>query len=128
MMKTVLQWQVLTLMLLIGPHWLVTRDLFDGSTVAFARALGNPDGMYIWIRNSNWLLAEWMLRAIFAVSDLLDVAYLPTIKVVLTALLLAIYAEFVLLARRLFGLFSQEARLVGLLCLAAPVVHIYVNS
>ena len=126
--KTVLHLQFLTLMLLIGPHWLVTRDLFDGSTVAFAQALGNPDGLYFWFRNSNWLLAEWMFRAVFAVSDVLGISYLPIIKVVVTALLLAIYTEFALLARRLFGLPSDEARLVGLLCLAAPLLHIYVNS
>jgi hypothetical protein len=120
--------QVLVLLLVIGPQWLLTRDLFDGSTVALAAALDNPDGLYFWLSNGNWLLAVWFFKLVFGVSDLLGVAYLPVIKLAVTGMLLGLYAEFVLLGRRLFGFAPDEARLVGLLCLASPAVYVFVNS
>ncbi len=120
--------QALILVLLISPQWLVTRDLFDGSTIALAASLNNPDGLYFWLSNGNWLLAVLFFKLCFAVSDLLGIGYLPVVKLAVTAMLLGLYAEIVLLGRRLFGLASNEARLVGLLCLASPSLYIFVNS
>jgi hypothetical protein len=120
--------QALVLVLVIAPQWLVTRDLFDGSTVALAASLNNPDGLYFWLSNGNWVLAVLFFKACFAVSDVLGIGYLPVVKLAVTAMLLALYAEFVSLGRQLFGLPGDEARLVGLLCLASPSLYIFVNS
>ena len=120
--------QMLVLVVLIGPHWLVTRDLFDGSTVALAAALDNPDGLYFWLSNGNWLLAVLFFKLCFALSDLLNVPYLPVVKLAVTGMLLGMYFEFVSMGRRLFGLAPDESRLVGLLCLASPALYIAVNS
>lgn len=120
--------QVIVLLLLIGPLWLVTRDLFDGATVALAAALNNPDGLYFWFSNGNWVLAVLFFKLCFAVSDLLGIGYLPVVKLAVTAMLLGLYGEFVFLGRRLLGFAADEARLVGLLCLASPSLYIFVNS
>lgn len=124
-----LHWlQALVLLLVIGPQWLVTRDLFDGSTVALASALNNPDGLYFWLSNANWLLAVLFFKLCFAVAHLAGIDYLPIVKLAVTGMLLGMYSEFASLARRLFGLAPREAGLVGLLCLASPSIYIFVNS
>ena len=43
-------------------------------------------------------------------------------------MLLGLYAEFVALGKRLFGLAHDEASLLGLLCMASPVTCVLVNS
>lgn len=124
-----LRWlQALVLLVVIGPQWLVTRDLFDGSTVALASALNNPDGLYFWLSNANWLLAVLFFKLCFAVADLTGIGYLPIVKLAVTGMLLGMYVEFASLARRLFGLAPREAGLAGLLCLASPSIYIFVNS
>lgn len=124
-----LRWlQVLVLLLVIGPQWLVTRDLFDGSTVALASALDNPDGLYFWLSNANWLLAVLFFKLCFGLSHLTGIDYLPIVKLAVTGMLLGMYLEFASLGRRLFGLAPREAGLVGLLCLASPSIYIFVNS
>ena len=120
--------QVFVLALLIGPQWLVMRDLFDGATMALAAALANPDGLYFWLSNGNWLLAVLLFKLVFAVSDVLAVSYIVVVKLAVTGLLLALYAEMVSLGRRLFALAPGEARLAGLLCIASPSLYVFVNS
>jgi hypothetical protein len=120
--------QLVALILLIGPQWIITRDLFDGATVAFAREIGNPDGLYYWFRNSNWLLTEFFFRVVFSISDLLGISYLTIVKFLVSLFLLGLYAEFFYLTQRLFDLEPDDSRFAGLLCLAAPLLHIWVNS
>ncbi|MBI2770779.1 MAG: hypothetical protein HYX47_14225 [Burkholderiales bacterium] len=126
--RTLPRLQAAALLLIIGPQWLVTRDLFDGATVSFAWAIHNPDGLFFWFMNSNWLVAVWLFKACFGLADLLGTGYLWTIKLLITALLAGLYAEFVALGRGLFGFPQREARLAGLLCLASPSLYILVNS
>ncbi len=121
-----LQWVVL--FVLIAPLWLVTRDLFDGATVSFARETQNPDGLYFWLLNSNWLLGVLFFKTVFMVSDLTGVGYQPIIKLVVSGLLVLIYSELVSLGVRMFRLPRAEAALAGLVCIASPSLYILVNS
>ena len=41
--------QLVMLLLTIGPLWLITRDLFDGASIAYAGLIGNADGLYAWL-------------------------------------------------------------------------------
>ena len=120
--------QAVTLLLLIVPHWMVTRDLFDGALASFAELSGHRDGLDFSLLNANWLLAAWFVQACFWLGDLLGIGYLVVVKLVISAMLLGLYHEFVRLGRDLFRLDDTEARLVGLLCLASPSLYTLVSS
>jgi hypothetical protein len=118
----------LTLLVLISPHWLLTRDFADGAVVSFARQLGNTDGLFIWLRDSNWLLAIAFYKVVFAISDLSGVGYLVLTKCALSMLLVVLYLECALWARDVFKLPPDQASLAALLCLASPSLYTLANS
>ena len=120
--------QAVTLLLLIVPHWMVTRDLFDGALASFAELSGHRDGLDFSLLNANWLLAAWFIQVCFWLGDLLGLGYLIVVKLVISAMLLGLYHEFVRVGRELFRLDDTEARLVGLLCLASPSLYTLVSS
>jgi len=119
---------VLVLVLVIGPTWLVTRDLFEGATVSFAAATGLRDGLYFWYTNANWPLGVAFYKLLFAASDATAIHYQWFVKLVVTALLLGLYLEFNALGRRLFGWAPDEARRAALVCIASPAAYIFINS
>ena len=45
--------QLVVLLLVVGPLWLFSRDLFDGSIISQARAFNNPDGLYLWLMSAR---------------------------------------------------------------------------
>ena len=116
------------LLLTIGPLWLVTRDLFDGASVAYASLIGNTDGLYKWAADCNWPVAIYVYKVVFAVAAALDVAYWLVIKIFLTGVLLGLVFEFKRLAIDVFGLEESPARLLALLCLASPSLYTLVSS
>ena len=125
----VVNWVVaLTLFLLIAPNWLLTRDFADGAVVSFARHIGNSDGLFAWLRDSNWLLAIAFYKVIFALSDFSGVGYLFLSKCALSLLLVALYIECALWARDVFKLPANQASLAALLCVASPSLYTLANS
>ncbi len=124
----VLALQLVMLLLTIGPLWLITRDLFDGASVGYARLIGNADGLYAWLADANWLVAIYVYKVAFAVAAAMDVPYWLVIKVFLTGVLLGLVFEFKRLATDVFGLEDSPARLLALLCLASPSLYTAVSS
>ncbi len=118
----------LALLILIVPQWLLTRDMFDGATVAFARVIGNTDGLFFWMNNSNWWLAIFYYKFLFLLSDLSGWGYLFFVKMALSAMIVALYVECALLARDLIRLPASQAAYAGLLCAASPCLYTLVNS
>lgn len=118
----------LTLLVLIAPHWLLTRDFADGAVVSFARQLGNTDGLFTWLRDSNWLLVIAFYKVVFALSDLSGVGYLVLTKCALSMLLVVLYLECALWARDVFKLPRDQALLAALLCVASPSLYTLANS
>ena len=125
----VVNWIVaLTLFLLIAPNWLLTRDFADGAVVSFARHIGKSDGLFAWLRDSNWLLAIAFYKAVFALSDSSGVNYLYLSKFALSLLLVALYVECALWARDVFKLPANQASLAAMLCVASPSLYTLANS
>ena len=120
--------QLVMLLLTIGPLWLVTRDLFDGASVAYASLIGNTDGLYKWLADCNWQVALYGYKGVFALAAALDVPYWLVIKIFVTAVLLGLLFEFKRLAMDVFGLEDAPARLLALLCLASPSLYTLVSS
>lgn len=118
----------LTLIVLIAPHWLFTRDFADGAVVSFARSIGNTDGLFAWLKDSNWLLAIAFYKLVFVLSDLGGVGYLVLTKCAVSMLLIVLYLECALWARDVFKLPSNQASLAALLCVASPSLYTLVNS
>ena len=116
------------LLLTIGPLWLVTRDLFDGASIAYADLIGNTDGIYQWAANVNWQLAIYFYKAVFAVSAALQVPYWVIVKTILTLCMLSLVYEFKRLATDVFNLDDAQAWLLALLCLASPSLYMLVSS
>jgi hypothetical protein len=124
-----LNWVVaLTLLVLIAPHWLFTRDFADGAVVSFARQLDNANGLFAWLRDSNWFVAIAFYKIVFAFSDLTGLGYLVLTKLALSCLLFVLYLECALWARDVFKLPSDQASLAALLCVASPSLYTLVNS
>ena len=120
--------RALMLLLVIGPLWLMTRNLFDGAPTAHAEMIGNFDGVYYWTTNANWPLAVLLYKACNALAGLLSLPFLPVMKLVITALLLGLYAELTRLARELFAFGESESRCVALICLASPSLYTLVST
>ena len=120
--------QLIMLLLTIGPLWLVTRDLFDGASVAYASLIGNTDGLYKWAADCNWPVAIYIYKVVFALSAALDVPYWLLIKIFVTVVLLGLVFECKRLATDVFGLDDAPARLLALLCLASPSLYTLVSS
>jgi len=118
----------LTLFVLIAPNWLLTRDFADGAVVSFARHIGNTDGLFAWLRDSNWLLAIAFYKVVFALSDFTGVGYLLLSKCAVSLLLVALYVECALWARDVFKLPANQASLAALLCVASPSLYTLANS
>ncbi|MGB4116270.1 MAG: hypothetical protein WBK51_06975 [Polaromonas sp.] len=118
----------LTLLVLIAPHWLFTRDFADGAVVSFARQLDNANGLFAWLRDSNWFVAVAFYKVVFAFSDLSGLGYLVLTKFALSCLLIVLYLECALWARDVFKLPSNQASLAALLCVASPCLYTLVNS
>ena len=119
---------VFTLFVLIAPHWLFIRDFADGAVVSFAEKTGNADGLFAWLRDSNWLIAIAFYKLIFVLSDLGGTGYLILTKCAISLLLVALFLECALWARDVFKLPSNEAYLAGLLCVASPSLYTLANS
>ena len=107
---------------------MVTRDLFDGASVAYASLTGNTDGLYKWMADSNWLVTIYAYKVVFAVAAALDVPYWLVIKVFVTGVLLGLVFEFKRLGKDVFGLEDAPARLLALLCVASPSLYTLVSS
>jgi hypothetical protein len=118
----------LTLFLLIAPNWLLTRDFADGAVVNFARLIGNADGLFAWLKDSNWFLVIAFYKVVFAFSDFTGVGYLFFSKCVLSVLLVALYLECAFWARDVFKLPADQALLAALLCIASPSLYTLANS
>lgn len=116
------------LLLLIGPHWLVLRDQFDGATVAFAAVTGLHDGIELALRNANWPLALAFHKACIALGAALGLPYLLFVKLALSLLLVGLYLELRGVAQMLFGLPAAQARQAALLASASPVLYTLVSS
>ena len=122
-------WAVaITLLVLIAPHWLFTRDFADGAIVSFARLIGNTDALFAWLRDSNWLIAIAFYKIIFALSDFSGAGYLILTKCALSVLIAVLYVECSLWAREVFKLPSDQASLAALLCVASPSLYTLANS
>ena len=93
---------VAVLVLLIGPHWLVMRDQFDGATIAFAAATGLHDGIEAALRDANWPVALAFHKACIALGQAVGVPYLVFVKLTLTLLLAGLYLELRCLAHSFF--------------------------
>jgi hypothetical protein len=119
---------VLTLLIVIAPQWLLTRDLTDGAVISFARTIGNTDGLFLWFSNSNWFLAIAFYKVIFALADFTNFDYLIFVKCAISLLLVGIYRECCLLAKDVFNLPAKHAPLAALLCIASPCLYILANS
>lgn len=123
------RWAVaLTLFVLIAPHWLLTRDFADGTVIRFARDIGSVQGLFLWLSDSNWLLAIGLFKIIFALSDISGLDYLIFVKCVLSLLLIALYLECSAWARSVFHLPLNQASLAALLCVASPGLYTLANS
>ena len=120
--------QLVTLVLLIAPQWLVTRELFNGKSTAFAAMTGLKDGLFADLQSANWVVGIAFLKLVFAVGDWVHLDYLLVVKLLTSLMMLGMYAEFVLLARRLFNFPDDESRLVGLVCLASPALYTYIGT
>jgi uncharacterized membrane protein len=119
---------VAVLVLLIGPHWLVMRDQFDGATIAFAAATGLHDGIEAALRDANWPVALAFHKACIALGQAVGVPYLVFVKLTLTLLLAGLYLELRCLAHTVFGLPAAQARQAALLGSASPVLYTLVSS
>lgn len=116
------------LALLIGPHWLLWRDLFDGAAVAFAAATGHRDGLDMVLRNANWPVALVFHNLCLTLGELTGASYLLFVKLTLSALLVGLYLELNRLARQLLALPPGQARLAALLASASPVLYTLASS
>lgn len=116
------------LALVILPHGLITRDLFDGASVAFAWMTGDDSALRYWLMLANWPLTVLFHKVCFFIAQLIDVHYLVLVKAVIAALLLGLYREFRLLGRQLFGLTAPQDRWLALLCSASPALYTLVSS
>jgi hypothetical protein len=119
---------VTILTLTVGPLWLVTRDLFDGASVAYAHLTGHTDGLENWLSQSNWLVAIYFYKLVFAVTTNGHMPYWLVMKVFLTLIVFGLFYEFDRLAANLFALERQEAHLLALLCVASPSLYTLVSS
>jgi len=119
---------VAVLLLLIGPHWLVLRDQFDGATIAFAAVTGLHDGIELALRNANWPLALAFHKACIALGAALGLPYLLFVKLALSLLLVGLYVELRGVAQTLLGLQPPQARQAALLASASPVLYTLVSS
>ena len=126
--RAVLRAVFLTLLILIAPNWLLTRDLADGAVISFARAIGNSDGLFLWLSNSNWQLAIVFYKIMFALSDWSGLTYLFFVKCALSLLLVALYFECWRLARDVFMLSPNHAALAAIFCVASPSLYTLTNS
>lgn len=117
-----------TLFVLIAPHWLLTRDFADGAVISFARQLGNTDGLFSWLRDSNWFVAIAFYKIVFVLSDLSGLGYLALTKFVMSCLVFVLYLECALWARDVFKLPSNQASMAALLCVASPSLYTLANS
>lgn len=116
------------LLLLIGPHWLLLRDQFDGATITFAAVTGLHDGVEAALRNANWPVALIFHKTCIALGTALGVSYLLFVKLALSLLLVGLYVELRGLAQGLFGLDAPQARQAALVASASPVLYTLVSS
>lgn len=128
-LQSSVRWAVaLTLFLVIAPHWLLTRDLADGAVISFTRAIGNAEGLFLWLSNSNWFLAIAYYKIVFVLSDLTGFSYLVFVKCFLSMLLVGLYLECSLFARDVLKLPANHAALAALLCVASPCLYTLANT
>jgi hypothetical protein len=120
--------KALVLGLVIGPHWLLTRDLFDGAAVAFADISGHADGLYFWTRLANWPVAEAYHKLSLALAGLSGIHYLAFSKLAITGLLLGLHREFHRLAVELLQAAEPEAGWLALLCIISPALYTLASS
>lgn len=124
-----INWAVaITLFVLIAPHWLFTRDFADGAIVSFARLSGDTEGLFAWLRDSNWLIVIVFYKVVFALSDLSGAGYLILTKCALSVLVVVLYLECTIWARDVFKLPANQASLAALLCVASPSLYTLANS
>ncbi len=118
----------ITLLLVICPLLLVTRNMFDGASTTHAEMLGSFDGLYYWTTNANWPLAV----AFYKICNLMAVGFsapiLFIIKMLVVALVLGLYFELVQLGRALFSVSERESRLMALLCVVSPSFYTLVST
>lgn len=116
------------LTLLIAPHWLLWRDLFDGAAITFADITGQRDGLQEALRNANWPLALAFHEMCLAMGAVTGAPYLLFVKLALSALLVGLYVELRWLAKQLLGLAPLHARQAALLASASPVLYTLASS
>jgi hypothetical protein len=120
--------EALTLTLVLVPLWLLTRDLFAGSSAAFAARTGMDDGLMANLRAGNAYHAWFFYEAIFAISRWTGVDYLTWVRVCTTGIVLALFGVQARAACRLLALSPPDARWLALSAMLTPVWYTLASS
>jgi hypothetical protein len=120
------QWLVLALTL--GPIWLVSRDMWDGSIGAYGLERHLWSGIQEWLLPGNWGLMYLEFRLLDILSQASGLPAWLWLKLLLTVSVIGLAIEARLLARDLFRFSDRDSDAASLLTLAFPCWYLLYGS
>lgn len=118
----------LALLLVLGPLWLVQRDVWDGVIGSYGLQRGVYKGIHDWLVPSNWGLMYLIVRAMGWLSELLAVPHWVWAKLLLCASVIGISLESRRLCAGMLGWGERDSRAAGLLALTFPCWYLLYGS
>ena len=118
----------IALLLVLGPLWLVQRDLWDGVIGSYGLERQNFDGIHAWLVPSNWGLMYLIFRGVGWLTQILPLPHWVWIKLLLCASVVGISLESRRLCSDVLGWDARSCQAVQLLVLAFPCWYLLYGS